>query len=65
MSSAKVVCCIFSTNIPCRWKIQLEHEGSIDLPLFMYVAVVAYLAVFIQKELIKIKLVSGTVWSGF
>ena len=22
MSSAKVVCCIFSTYIPCRWEIQ-------------------------------------------
>ena len=30
MSSAKVVCCIFSTNIPCRWKIQLERLTSFD-----------------------------------
>ena len=29
-------------------KIQLEHEGSIDLPLFMYVAVCRILGCFIQ-----------------
>ena len=46
MASAKVVCCIFSTNIPCRWKIHLEHEWSIDLPLLMYVAVCRILCCF-------------------
>ena len=29
MMSAKFVCCIFNTNIPCTWKTQFEHEGSI------------------------------------
>ena len=45
-ASAKVVCCIFSTDIPCRWKIQLEHDGLIDLPLLMYVAVCRILCCF-------------------
>ena len=31
ISSAKVVCC----NIPCKWKIHLQHEGSINLPLLV------------------------------
>ena len=43
-------------TIPCRWKIQLEHEGSINLPLLMYVAVCHILCCFYTVELIKIKL---------
>ena len=39
---------IFSTNTPCRWKIQMEHKGSIDLLLLMYVAVCRILCCFIQ-----------------